>query len=135
MKDISLVKTFVVMIICMYLIISIVNNETDSNKDNKDNKDNKYKRYYRLDSMGDLKLFLPKEMNYKKKKEIFKRSLIFKEVIETFPFFTKMKKKIIKDVFDEEIKINLTKTVIDVEEKYISGIINIEIAKNKIKNF
>jgi len=91
--------------------------------------------YYKEDVIGDTILIIPKTMKYSKKKQILKRSPIFKEIIDSFPMFSEMEALTNEKILDEQLKKELLNIINDIQDKYLSGEIDSAKAKERLYTY
>lgn len=127
-----------VLVVGMNFLINFIEdiNENDSSMLSKEEREiKKDKLYYKTDSIGDLILVLPEDMKISKKKEIFKRSFIYKEIVEEFPMFNEMVSIAEEKISDNKLKESFIKKIREIEDKYLSGELSQIEVKKQLYNY
>ncbi|WP_148224912.1 hypothetical protein [Nitratifractor salsuginis] len=90
-------------------------------------------KYYKKDALGDWILAVGK-VPTSKAKEIWRESPVMKQTLALFPKFNLMKETIMTQVEEGEFRRQLLKRLDDVANRYLSGEIDAEKAKELIRN-
>lgn len=136
--DKTYVFYFLVLLIGMNFLVDFIDdiNENDTSMLTKEEKElKKDKKYYKVDLVGEKILVFPSDMSFAKKKAIFKRSPVFKEILFEFPMFNEMIEIAKEKIIDQKLKIELVHKITDLEDRYLSGEINQMQVKEAMYNY
>ena len=94
-----------------------------------------YKKFYDVNMYGEMTVVLTAVPKLKKR-EVWRKSLLFNEVLELFPNFTEMKSVVEKRLIDNgSFKNSLLEKIVDIEQRYIGGVETGDSAKLSLSQF